>query len=196
MRSIIAIATAAALAAAACKSDSKNTDTPVTPSTVVIDTATGAPKRAENPWEDDACALLPDADFQQIFGADPSKDANKRSISGSSFCLWTWHKTDWKERGASNDRGATNLNYDNILSVKIVNFGTEDDARAQAALQRPVKAEEVSDLGSPAFWVNWDKQLFVQKGPFLLNITLDWADVPHDNLEKAKAVAAVALKKM
>ncbi|MFN4253495.1 MAG: hypothetical protein ACK4Q5_00630 [Saprospiraceae bacterium] len=188
---------AATLLLAACKQDSKNTaDRSANPSNPPIDTATGAPKRAENPWQEDACVLLPDADFQHIFGTNPEKDVNKRSIAGSSFCLWVWHKPDWKERGASNDRGETNLNPDNSLSLKLLNYGTEGDAQAQAVGQRPPTAEDVPGLGNTAFWVDASKLLFVQRGPYCLNITLDWADVPHDNLEKAKAVAAAALKKM
>ncbi len=186
-----------ALIFAACTQDAKNaTDTATSAANPPIDTATGLPKRAENPWKDDACVLFSDSDFQHIFGTNPEKDVNKRSIAGSSFCLWTWHKADWKERGASNDRGETDLNPDNSLSLKVLNYGTEGDAQAQAIGQRPATAEDVQGLGNAAFWVDGSKLLFVQRGPYCLNITLDWADVPHDNLEKAKAVAAMALKRM
>ncbi len=196
MRFLLAILAFSAQIFLACKPNAGGNSAQNSALRPEIDTATGAPKRIENRWKDNANTLLPDDVFERIFGVNPAKDANVRTLAGTGLCLWQWHKPDWKERGAAVDRGASNLSSENSLSLKIISYGAETDARALFLSQRPPNAVDVPGIGDGAFWVNNDRLLIARKGAFCLNVILEYTDEAKDNLPKAMEVAAAALHRI
>lgn len=183
----------------ACKHDS--TPQQNTPSKPRIDPLTGAPVRLPNPWVDAGCELLTQDEVVRLFSIDVQRDAyNEHSAAGQGYCLRSWNKPDWAARDNANSKGQLAISPHNTLVTQVLDYGTEEMSRKQFELvlktRGDVYGEQVPGLGDGAVWSDGTTTLLVKKGHLCLQLTLDWADAPHDNLEKAKEVAAVALKKM
>jgi hypothetical protein len=186
-----------------CKNEPKHTPSPTALKQMAegIDTLTGQPIMAENPWKNNACALVTDAEMTKLFGiADPAKDVNTRTLPDQSFCLRKWNKPDWKERGSANDN-PNNKQVDvyNRLVIKVVNFYRDNLAASEFESIKKNEATEgevITDLGEGAFWNNNNTTLTIKKKSFTINLTVNHTDVPHDNLAKAREVAAIVLPKL
>lgn len=153
-------------------------------------------------WKDHGCELVTDAEIEALFAFD-GKEAtlNARSLPNQAFCLRTWNKPDWKERETNNEKeGASWLNPQNRLVVQLFDYTSEEHAKQQIENlrrdRRSTYEEDVQGLGDTALWSTNTVTLLVKKGQFVLNIALEISDVPHENLAKAKDVAALALKKL
>ena len=70
------------------------------------------------------------------------------------------------------------------------------DTDIEVQQRRDTYEESVTGLGDDALWGTTTVTLLVKKNHFVLSITLDCMDKPHDNLAKAKEVAALALQKL
>ncbi len=154
-------------------------------------------------WKDHGCDLVSDTDVQVLFDVDPKGDVlNTRSLPEQAFCLRTWNKPDWKERESANEKeNATSyLDPQNSLIVQVFDYHSDEHARQQFDMlkrdRRDTYEEDVDGLGEGALWSNTTVTLLVKKGQYVLSIALNHVDTPHDNLVKAKEVAAVALRKM
>lgn len=172
-----------------------------TPENAPIDTATGAPIRQPNPWADRGCELVTDAEIHQLFGVEPRRDSyNANALKGQGYCLRFWNKPDWKEREYANETSAGAPSPRTTLVTQVLDYGTAEMSRRQfesaQSEHRNGYAEVVAGLGDGALWSNSTTTLLVRKGHLCLQLSLDWADKPHDNLEKTKEIAALALKKM
>ncbi len=165
-----------------------------------IDSLTGAPIRQPNPWRDAGCDLITQDEVVRLFSIDVQRDAyNERSAAGQGYCLRSWNKADWAARDNANSKGQKAISPHNTLVTQVLDYGTEEMSRRQFELvlktRGDVYTEQVPDLGEGAVWSDGTTTLLVKKGHLCLQLTLDWADAPHDNLEKAKEVAVVASKK-
>lgn len=155
-----------------------------------------------NNWKNAGCELISDAEVQTLFDVDPQRDAlNSRSLPEQTFCLRTWNKPDWKEREENNEKpGAAYLEPRNRLILQIFDYKSETIATQQFNMlkrdRRDTYEENVSGLGDDAIWSTQTVTLLAKKGHLVLSISLEYSDTPHDNLAKAKEVAALALKKM
>lgn len=154
-------------------------------------------------WKNYGCQLIGDEDVQALFGVEPQRDVlNTRTLPDQAFCLRTWNKPDWKERESANERenATAYLDPQNSLIVQVFDYHSEEHARQQLDMlkrdRRDTYEEDVADLGEGAIWSTTTVTLLVKKGQYVLSIALNHKDIPHENLEKAKEVAQVALRKM
>jgi hypothetical protein len=156
----------------------------------------------QNNWKNHGCDLITETEIQQIFGVDPKEGSlNSRSLPDQAFCLHNWNKPDWKEREANNEKSGNDfLQPRNSLVVQVFSYGTDVHSRQQFEMlkrdRRDTYEETITGLGDDALWGTTTVTLLVKKNHFVLSITLDCMDKPHDNLAKAKEVAAIALKKL
>jgi hypothetical protein len=170
-----------------CKQEVASTEPPVT-------------KRAS--WKNFGCDLVTDQEVAQIFNFDPDASVlNARSLPDQVFCLRTWQKSDWKERESNNEKeGAVYLSPSNRLVVQLFDYTSEVHATQQMQMlrrdRRSTYEEDVTGLGEDALWSSSTVTLLVKKGQMVINIAVEHTDVPHDNLAKAKEVAALILKKL
>jgi hypothetical protein len=146
-------------------------------------------KRAS--WKGQGCELVTDAEVVQMFAFDPAAATlNARTLPDQIFCLRTWNKPDWKERE----------NPQNRLVVRLLDYGSDEHARVQLATlrrdRRSTYEEDVTGIGDDGVWSTSTVTLLVKKGQFMLYITLEHTDQSHDNLLKAKEIAALALAKL
>jgi len=141
----------------------------------------------------------------QHFGQNTMPKAGKTMVASSSatqaFCLRTWNKPDWKERETNNEKeGATWFNPQNRIVVQCFDYTSEEHAKLQIESlrrdRRTTYEEDVPGIGDDGLWSTSTVTLLVRKGQFVVNITLEISDIPHENLEKAKLAAVLALKKM
>lgn len=153
-------------------------------------------------WKNHGCDLISDAELEAFFKFN-GKDAilNARTLPNQAFCLRTWNKPDWKERENNNEKeGAPWLNPQNRIVVQLFDYSSEEHAKQQIGNlrrdRRSTYEEDVAGIGDDALWSTSTVTLLVRKGQLVLNIALEIDDVPHDNLTNAKAVAALALKKL
>jgi hypothetical protein len=157
-------------------------------------------KRAS--WKGYGCELVTDAEVVKMFAFDPAAATlNARTLPDQIFCLRTWNKPDWKERENSNEKeGATWLNPQNRLVVRLLDYGSDEHARVQLATlrrdRRSTYEEDVVGIGDDAVWSTSTVTLLAKKSQFMLYITLEHTDQSHDNLLKAKEIAALALAKL
>lgn len=166
-----------------------------------LDSAAAA-VRQPNPWADRGCELVTDAEVLQLFGVEPNRDIyNSKALPGQGYCLRFWNRPDWKEREQANENNPQNAPSPRVTLVsQVLDYGT--DAMSQRQFETLVRErrngydEPVAGLGDGAVWSNSISTLLVRKGHLCLQLSLDWADQPHDNLGKAKEIAALALKKM
>jgi len=166
------------------------------------------PARQEPPvakresWKNYGCELITDEELSRIFKFDPTTTALKsRSLPDQVFCLRTWHKPDWKERETNNEKeGAEFLSPSNRLVLQMFDYTSEVHATQQMEMlrrdRRATYEEDVKGIGEDALWSTGTVTLLVKKGQLVVNISLEYYDKPHDNLEKAKDIAEVILKKL
>ncbi|MCE7923367.1 MAG: hypothetical protein DYG98_09935 [Haliscomenobacteraceae bacterium CHB4] len=154
-------------------------------------------------WKNHGCDLISDDDVIALFGVDPQRDVlNTRTLPEQAFCLRTWNKPDWKERENANEKetATSYLDPQNSLIVQVFSYPSDEHARQQFESlkrdRRDTYDEDVPDLGEGALWSSTTVTLLVKKGHSMLSIALNYKDVPHDNLDKAREVAEVALRKM
>ncbi len=165
------------------------------------DTALWAKYKAEG-WKNHGCELISDAEIEALFAFDgKAATLNARTLPNQAFCLRTWNKPDWKERETNNEKeGATWFNPQNRIVVQLFDYTSEEHAKLQIESlrrdRRTTYEEDVPNLGDDALWSTSTVTLLVRKGQFVVNLTLEVSDVPHENLEKAKSAVALALKKM
>jgi len=159
-------------------------------------------KYQQEGWKNHGCEIVSDAEVETLFVFN-GKEAmlNARTLPNQAFCLRTWNKPDWKERETSNEKeGATWRNPQNRLVVQVFDYTSEEHAKQQIANlrrdRRSTYETDVAELGDDALWSTNTVTLLVREGQFVVNIALEINDVPIENLESAKAVAALALKKM
>ncbi len=187
------------LLATGCKQDSPASASQA--NTLQIDTAALQQFRQNN-WKNHGCDLITDVEIQQLFGIDTIEAGlNSRSLPDQAFCLLNWNKPDWKERETNNETSGNNfLQPRNSLIVQVFSYGTDEHSRQQFDMlkrdRRDTYEETVTGLGEDALWGTTTVTLLVKKRHFVLSITLDCMDEPHDNLAKAKEVAALALQKL
>jgi len=166
------------------------------------DSTAWAAYRADN-WKNHGCDIITDAEVKALFNVDSQRDVlNTRSLPDQAFCLRTWNKPDWKERESANERenATAYLDPQNSLIVQVFGYPSDEHARQQFEMlkrdRRDTYEEDVPGIGEGALWSNTTVTLIVKKGRCMLSIALNYQDIPHDNLEKAKEVAIVALRKM
>ncbi|MFN0016561.1 MAG: hypothetical protein ACKVU2_18620 [Saprospiraceae bacterium] len=179
-----------------------NEPEPTPTPTMTIDTVTGAPTKLPNPWKNAGCDLVTDAEVVKMFDVDVKRQAfNARTLPDRGFCLRYWMKPDWKEIESANEKpDAVYREFKNTLVTQVLDYGREFVARQQFDLlrnqQRGTYEEDVPNLGEDALWSSSTTSLVIKKGHFVLKITLDWADKPHENLAPAKKIAERALWRM
>lgn len=171
-----------------------------TPSGPPHDSA-AASVRQPNPWADRGCELVTDAEVRQLFGVEPNRDSyNAQPLPGQGYCLRFWNRPDWKEREQANENNPAAPSPRVTLVSQVLDYGTDAMSRRQFETlvreRRNGYDEPVAGLGDGAVWSNSISTLLVRKGHLCLQLSLDWADQPRDNLPKAKEIAALALKKM
>ena len=160
-----------------------------------------APVKRES-WKNYGCELITDEELSRMFKFDPTGTALKsRSLPDQVFCLRTWHKPDWKERETNNEKeGAEFLSPSNRLVLQMFDYTSEVHATQQMEMlrrdRRTTYEEDVKGIGEDALWSTGTVTLLVKKGQFVVNISLEYYDKPHDNLEKATDIAEVILKKL
>lgn len=153
-------------------------------------------------WKNHGCELVTDAEVETLFSFNGKEtQLNARQLPNQAFCLRTWNKPDWKERENNNEKeGAPWLNPQNRLVVQLFDYTSEEHAKLQVNNlrrdRRSTYEEDVTGIGEDALWSTSTVTLLVRKGQFVVNIALEVNDTPHDNLIKAKDVAALALKKL
>jgi hypothetical protein len=153
-------------------------------------------------WKNHGCELISDAEVEALFAFN-GKEAtlNARPLPNQAFCLRTWNKPDWKERETNNEKeGAAWRNPQNRIVVQLFDYTSEVHAKQQIENlrrdRRSTYEEDVTGLGDDALWSTSTVTLLVRKGQFVVNISLEVSDTPHDNLAKAKEAVALALRKL
>ncbi len=166
------------------------------------DSVNWATYRAAN-WKNFGCELIADGEVKALFDVDTQRDAlNTRTLPDQAFCLRTWNKPDWKERESANEKETATAYLDpqNSLIVQVFAYPSDEHARQQFEMlkrdRRDTYEEDVPNLGEGALWSNTTVTLIVKKGRSMLSIALNYKDIPHENLDKAKEVAEIALRKM
>lgn len=155
-----------------------------------------------NPWKSNGCELVTDEEVEQIFGMRRDEDMlNTQSLPDKCFCLRIWNKPDWRAREANNEKpGMPYREPRTTLVVQAFDYGTEETAQTQfdmlARDRRDTYEAEVQGIGDAALWSSSTATLVIRRRQLILNITLEYADEPQENLPKAREVAAVALKKI
>jgi hypothetical protein len=188
----------AATVAAGCK---QSAPAPAADAEPPLDTVAIARYRAAQ-WKNHGCDLVTDAELYRLFSIDSNLyRLNTRTLPNQAFCLRSWHKPDWKERESSNEKdGAQYLSPKNSLILQVFHYGSAEHATQQFAMlrrdRRDTYAEEVPGIGAEALWSNSTVTLLVRKAENILHVAIEYSDQPHDNLEHAKRVAALALRKM
>lgn len=153
-------------------------------------------------WKNHGCDLISDQELEKLFNFNGKEvTLNSRTLPNQAFCLRTWNKPDWKERETNNEKeGAPWLNPQNRLVVQLFDYTSEEHAKQQIANlrrdRRSTYEEDVTGIGEDALWSTSTVTLLVRKGQFVVNIALEVSDTPHDNLNKAKETALLALKKL
>lgn len=153
-------------------------------------------------WKNYGCELVTDAELEQLFSFNGKESTlNARTLPNQAFCLRTWHKPDWKEREINNEKdGNTWLNPQNRVVVQLLDYSSPEHAIMQMSNlrrdRRSTYEEDVTGIGEESVWSTSTVTLLVRKGQYVLNVCVEVSDVPHDNLEKAKLVAALALRKL
>jgi len=199
LRFILLLPSVVFLLTTGCKQDSPASASPA--NALPVDTAALQEFRQNN-WKNHGCDLITDVEIQQLFGIDTKEASlNSRSLPDQAFCLHNWNKPDWKERENNNETSGKNyLQPRNSLIVQVFSYGTNEHSRQQFEMlkrdRRDTYEESVTGLSDDALWGTTTVTLLVKKNHFVLSITLDCMDKPHDNLAKAKEVAALALQKL
>lgn len=158
------------------------------------------PKRTN--WKDYGCELVTDEELSKALSLSPDRDSlSSRTLPDQVFCLRTWNKPDWRIRETGNEtEGAVYRNPFNRLVIQMIDHPDEESARKQMSSlrrdRRDTYEEEVAGMGDESLWSTSTVTLLTRKGSHILSISLEYADKPHDNLEKAKVLMALALKKM
>jgi len=84
--------------------------------------------------------------------------------------------------------------------VQLFDYTSDVHSTQQMAMlrrdRRGTYEEDVTGLGDDAVWSSSTLTLLVKKDKNVINIALEHEDKPHDNLAKAKEVAAFILKKL
>lgn len=185
----------------ACK-EKKNAREAAAPATMTIDSITGAPARLPNPWQNAGCKLVTDEEVIKMFNIEVDRYAfNSRTLPDLGYCLRSWLKPNWKELESANEKpGATYVEFKNTLVTQVLDYGTEVASYEQFEMkrrdQRNIFEEDVDGLGDAAIWSTSQQSLMVKKGHLVVSITLDYTERQHDNLELAKKIAQLALRKM
>lgn len=165
-------------------------------------TTFGNQARPFEQWKGLGCELINEEDLIQVLGVRPYEDVlNSRALPNEVFCLRTWKKPDWMQRENNNEKkDAVYLSPHNRLVVNVIHYGDETQSAERFAImrrdRRDTYEEDVPGLGDDALWSTSTVTLLVKKGPMLLQIALEHTDTPHDNLIKAKELAAIALKRI
>ncbi len=182
------------LVASSCKQDTPTSNKQVTDAVPVV-------KRES--WKNAGCDLLTDQEVERIFNFDGKATfLNTRSLPDQTFCLRTWKKVDWMARESANEKNmdGTWLNPENRLVIQLFDYTSEEHAKLQMeGLRRDRRntyEEDVAGVGDDGLWSTSTETLLVKKGQYVVNITLEVVDVPHDNLLKSKEVAAVIAAKL
>lgn len=165
--------------------------------------AEAIPVAKRESWKNAGCELITDQEVERIFAFDGKATfLNARSLPEQTFCLRTWKKVDWMERENANEKNMDGswLNPENRLVIQLFDYTSEEHAKLQlAGLRRDRRntyEEDVVGVGDDGLWSTSTETLLVKKGQFVVNITLEVVDTPHDNLLKAKEVAAVVVAKL
>lgn len=165
-------------------------------------TIPGTEKTGPELWKNQGCNLITDQEVEQLFGIERMRDIlNARTLPDQTFCLRTWNKADWKERELHNEKNGTPWkNPKNTLVVQVFDYTSEEHARLQMERlrrdRRQTYEEDVTGIGDEGLWSSSTVTLLARKGQYVLNLTLEYYDEPHENLSKAKEVAAVAIQKI
>lgn len=153
-------------------------------------------------WKNHGCELVSDTEVETLFAFNGKESTlNARPLPNQAFCLRTWNKPDWKERETNNEKeGSVWLNPQNRLVLQLLDYTSEEHAKQQIQNlrrdRRSTYEEDVPGIADDALWSTSTVTLLVRKGQFVVNITLEVSDTPHDNLPRAKEVALLALKKL
>jgi hypothetical protein len=153
-------------------------------------------------WKNHGCELVTDAELEQLFQFNGKETTlNARTLPNQAFCLRTWHKPDWKERETNNEKDGNNwLNPQNRVVVHLLDYTTEEQARMHMSNlrrdRRSTYEEDVTGIGEEAVWSTGTVTLLVRKGQYVINVCVEISDVAHENLDKAKAVATLAMRKL
>jgi hypothetical protein len=152
-------------------------------------------------WIGQSCDLISDDDLVQILQLNTFDDSlATRSLPNELFCLRTWKKKDWKQREVNNETTGTQyLMTQNRLIVQGQHYGSAESAAQRLAMlrtnRRATYEEDIAGLGDDAIWSTSTVTLLVKKGPVIFQIALEYSDQPHDNLAKAKELAAMILRR-
>jgi hypothetical protein len=152
-------------------------------------------------WIGQSCDLISDDDLVQILQLNTFDDSlATRSLPNELFCLRTWKKKDWKQREVNNETTGTQyLMTQNRLIVQGQHYGSTESAAQRIAMlrtnRRATYEEDIAGLGDDAIWSTSTVTLLVKKGPVIFQIALEYSDQPHDNLVKAKELAAMILRR-
>lgn len=191
-----------AICLVSCKSEVKPTNAETNAGPKQELDSSGNPVRMANPWLNSPCDVITDQEFYAVFGIEEKRDlANRDVLPGKAFCLRRWKKPDWREREIAQEKNPDiATNPESALVVEVLNYGTLAVASAQYDMHKKDHingyTEEFTDLGEGAIWSPNLGMLMVKKGHLCLQLKLDHADNPADNLPKIKELAAIALKKM
>lgn len=183
----------------ACGGERASRNTPDTKSDPAP-VAQTAPK--PNPWKNNGCALVSENDVRRLFGIDPQAVAlNTRTLPDQAFCLRTWNKPDWKERETHNEiKGAEYREPHNRLVVQVFDYGTDQMCARQFEMlrrdRRDTYDKDIAGVGDDGLWSTATLTLLVKKERLALSISLEYTDIPMDNLPKAIEIAKTALNKM
>lgn len=186
----------------ACSADSKQNNAPRLPDQAVPDTSYTAKNTRGNLWKNHGCDLITDTELANLFNMHPKEDVlNSRTLPDQAFCLRTWNKPDWKERETYNEKDPNRwLDPQNRVVLQVFGYATNEHGKQQLEMlrrdRRNTYEEDVSGLGDDALWSTTTQTLLVRKGHLVVSIAIVITDNPHDNLEPAKKLAEIALKKM
>ncbi len=166
------------------------------------DPQTGTLKQKPNKWKNHACELITNDDLKKLFNEDPEKASlDLHTLPDQAFCLRSWNKPDAAQREETNEKDPSHwLNPQNRLVLQVLGYGTVASATDQMARlrrdRRGTYEEDVQNLGDEAVWSSSTVTLLVRRGHLMLSITLEYHDKPHENLNKAKALAEIALPRI
>lgn len=168
-----------------------------------IDTLTGGFIYKPSAWKDAPCTLITDEEVAQVLGPKfTTGNYRVNTAPEGGYCMRQWDRPDIKEREASNQQKGTDYMLRSNLIINAVDFGDTtvsiDRFRAIIAQNAESKrwATDVPGVGDAALWSDDNYTLLFRRDRYLFYLNLDIEDEPRANLEKAKEVAFVMMKKI
>lgn len=154
-----------------------------------------------NTWKDVPCTLITDEEVAAVYGNRfTTNNYRVNTLPEGNMCMRQWDHPDFAARKVAYEQGGSTLSPRSTLVVNFVHYGNRDAARRmmEKMLEEDPKGwnMRVPEAGDGGMWSDDTGSLRFRRGAYLFTVTTDVEPDMHANLEIAKQVAAVMVKKI